>query len=405
MSKQIENVEPHKSAIQDLLDKRGGGDLARKQYDLLVEKTQNPVTKSLPGKFQMGPQSKTREKFEELYSFIRKIQGDSCAEMQEFDSLLTSYQIWQSAEQIQQKPSKSGEGSFKRKKRPGSHKRLSMTVRESKAWPPPHDWPVNNSTQQSDEIQKLKHENELLSIKVDEMTTRLSKIASDKLTDGNPNFANLSDKNRPTKIGEKFGQMYDDEWSEAFDEIKRTSKKEDAEVYEILLNIVLAGQKFCQEVSETQLTSIERGMSEPMLRPMWLSGEKEYSVEELEANASFTASLKKSAKEFRRGAALASVLPLCTIFKDAKFKDICSYDVYKMESLSLYIDACIECLWLMSVQDPPMHITCLRKGDNYEPAHYGMFLTRGKAVEYTVWPAVFLYKNGPLVSKGYVKLK
>lgn len=67
----------------------------------------------------------------------------------------------------------------------------------------------------------------------------MSKIASDKLTDGNPNFANLSDKNRPTKIGEKFGQMYDDEWSEAFDEIKRTSKKEDAEVYEILLNIVL----------------------------------------------------------------------------------------------------------------------------------------------------------------------
>lgn len=66
---------------------------------------------------------------------------------------------------------------------------------------------------------------------------RLSKIASDKLTDGNPNFANLSDKNRPTKIGEKFGQVYDDEWSEAFDEIKRTSK--DAEVYEILLNIVL----------------------------------------------------------------------------------------------------------------------------------------------------------------------
>lgn len=50
MSKQIKNVELPKCAIQDLLDKRGGGDLARKQYDLLVEKTQNPVTKSLPGK-------------------------------------------------------------------------------------------------------------------------------------------------------------------------------------------------------------------------------------------------------------------------------------------------------------------------------------------------------------------
>lgn len=51
-----------------------------------------------------------------------------------------------------------------------------MTVRESKAGPPPHDWSVKNSTQQSDEIQKLKHENELLSIKVDEMTTRYMQI-------------------------------------------------------------------------------------------------------------------------------------------------------------------------------------------------------------------------------------
>lgn len=33
--------------------------------------------------------------------------------------------------------------------------------------------------------------------------------------------------------------MYDDEWSEVFDEIKCMFKKEDVEVYEILLNIVL----------------------------------------------------------------------------------------------------------------------------------------------------------------------
>lgn len=57
--------------------------------------------------------------------------------------------------------------------------------------------------------------------------------------DGNFNFVNLSDKNRFMKIGEKFGQMYDDEWSEVFDEIKCMFKKEDVEVYEILLNIVL----------------------------------------------------------------------------------------------------------------------------------------------------------------------
>lgn len=48
-----------------------------------------------PSQIQMGQQSETRKKFDELYSFIQKIQGDSCAEMREFDSLLISYQIWQ----------------------------------------------------------------------------------------------------------------------------------------------------------------------------------------------------------------------------------------------------------------------------------------------------------------------
>lgn len=61
MSKQIENVEPHKCSIQSLLDKHGGGDLARKQYDLLVEKTQHPMTKSLPGKVLLYYYTRTSE--------------------------------------------------------------------------------------------------------------------------------------------------------------------------------------------------------------------------------------------------------------------------------------------------------------------------------------------------------
>ena len=49
---------------------------------------------------------------------------------------------------------------------------------------------------------------------------RLSKFATEQLTQGNPNIADLSDKNRPTNIGDKFGQLYDDEWSEAFNALK-----------------------------------------------------------------------------------------------------------------------------------------------------------------------------------------
>ena len=49
---------------------------------------------------------------------------------------------------------------------------------------------------------------------------RLSSFASKQLTEGNAAFTDLSDKNRPTKIGEKFGLIFDDEWSEVFEELK-----------------------------------------------------------------------------------------------------------------------------------------------------------------------------------------
>jgi len=38
-----------------------------------------------------------------------------------------------------------------------------------------------------------------------------------KLTDNNPNVADLSDLNRPTKLGERYTELYDNQWTDAFD--------------------------------------------------------------------------------------------------------------------------------------------------------------------------------------------
>lgn len=38
-----------------------------------------------------------------------------------------------------------------------------------------------------------------------------------KLTDNNPNIADLSDKNRPTKLAEKYQELYDNQWTDAFE--------------------------------------------------------------------------------------------------------------------------------------------------------------------------------------------
>lgn len=46
---------------------------------------------------------------------------------------------------------------------------------------------------------------------------RFSKVAGAKLSDDNSDIADLSDPNRAMKLSERFGQLYDDEWTNAFE--------------------------------------------------------------------------------------------------------------------------------------------------------------------------------------------
>lgn len=71
---------------------------------------------------------------------------------------------------------------------------------------------------------------------------RLSSFASKQLTEGNAAFTDLSDKNRPTKIGERFGLIFDDEWSEAFEELK-DGGMDDQSVISKLLQIIQVRQR------------------------------------------------------------------------------------------------------------------------------------------------------------------
>lgn len=71
---------------------------------------------------------------------------------------------------------------------------------------------------------------------------RLSSFASKQLTEGNAAFTDLSDKNRPTKIGERFGLIFDDEWSEAFEELTGGGM-DDQSVISNLLQIIQVRQQ------------------------------------------------------------------------------------------------------------------------------------------------------------------
>ena len=66
---------------------------------------------------------------------------------------------------------------------------------------------------------------------------RLSALAGSKLTDGNANIADLSDENRPTKLSERYSELYDNEWTEAFTYFSTEKKMKEEEVCSILVHV------------------------------------------------------------------------------------------------------------------------------------------------------------------------
>ncbi|VDI34373.1 Hypothetical predicted protein, partial [Mytilus galloprovincialis] len=87
------------------------------------------------------------------------------------------------------------------------------------------------------EIDKITIEKEDLGTEVDRLRTNLSKVAGDKMMDGNPYVTDLSDPNRPQRLAEKFNCLYDNSWTDAF-EILLTKNKDEKSICEILLKIL-----------------------------------------------------------------------------------------------------------------------------------------------------------------------
>lgn len=71
------------------------------------------------------------------------------------------------------------------------------------------------------------------------MFSRLSKVVGEKLTNNNPDIADLSDSNRPTRLAEYFSELYDNEWTDAFDCLTTNSKRTDQHAIKLLLHAVM----------------------------------------------------------------------------------------------------------------------------------------------------------------------
>ncbi|KAL3878476.1 hypothetical protein ACJMK2_030821, partial [Sinanodonta woodiana] len=219
---------------------------------------------------------------------------------------------------------------------------------------------------------------------------RLSSMASHKLRDNNPNIADLSDPNRPTKLSEQFSELYDNEWTDAFDELEtQLGDKEEKDIISYLRDFVLEIHSVCSDLSFSKLKTIE----EAYVKPSVPSEDTKIPTEILKSIKDGIKSMAPNLLEKTREVVLSRL--------EEKYLHDPVAGCLQHTNVKRYIDKCTEVCWYMSVQDPQLVMDGSKSPDDkFDSNKHREYTKKGPYEDFVVWPALYLYKGGQMLSKG-----
>lgn len=224
-----------------------------------------------------------------------------------------------------------------------------------------------------------------------ETLTRLSAMASAKLTDGNANIADLSDENRPTKLSEKFSELYDNEWTNAFEFLTEIKKLDEETAILTLLKVLCVIYLDCKTKANEDYKSLVTGIQSFIV------------LKDQEIPKDFL----KFAKDARKKNFKGELKNVRKKVKENIHKIFPDKTVRKTEAVKKYLETSLQLCWLMAVQDPPVHMdTVISKSDEpYDSNTHKQYTKSGTLIDYIVWPAIYLCENGSLLAKGIAQCK
>ncbi|CAC5392364.1 unnamed protein product [Mytilus coruscus] len=240
----------------------------------------------------------------------------------------------------------------------------------------------------------------------DDLQTRLSSVAGEKLTKGNPSITDLGDPNRPMKISEKYGELYDNEWTDAMDNNQAVKEYyhglNDSEIEEIIIchlhRLLKCCYKDCLAKADEQIQTLGKAFAETMCLTF-------NSKEEL-----ISLPVCKEASVFRRAKSVdfAKFLfenqILCSNVMNDWNYNYKNEKVMQLLMTSSFFEKCVHICWSMAIQDPVMYLDEDVPADTQiDKNTYKEFVKSGNTVAFVVWPALFLHKDGPLLYKGVVQ--
>ncbi|KAL3878813.1 hypothetical protein ACJMK2_031141 [Sinanodonta woodiana] len=224
---------------------------------------------------------------------------------------------------------------------------------------------------------------------------RRSEEASLILKQGNPNIADLSDSNRPTKLAERYSELYSNEYTDAFEELT-TKQISERDIIQLLFIIVTNAYIYCQGKAKDESTRIKNEVQIDFMK-------QGYGSEN--AETIWKAQVAQHLKQ--RGLIIKD--NICQNFIGEELPTFLRPQLLPMgNKLSAYASSSVEIVWWMCVQDPPL---CMKWTDNkntkeeFDTSLYRFYTKSGRYVDYCVWPVLHLYDGGPVLTKGIAEGK
>ncbi|XP_053400483.1 uncharacterized protein LOC123558287 [Mercenaria mercenaria] len=101
-------------------------------------------------------------------------------------------------------------------------------------------------------------------IELDETKKRLSKSMGDLPIDNSPKIAHFSDKNRPTKLAERYKELYDNQWTNAYETVIKKYNEE--KTIGVLINILMDTFTFCKKEAKIQTKEIQYTITQKLVK-------------------------------------------------------------------------------------------------------------------------------------------
>nr|XP_034300838.1 intracellular protein transport protein USO1 isoform X3 [Crassostrea gigas] len=295
--------------------------------------------------------------------------------------------------------------------------------------------------------QKLRNDLKEVKSQKEIALTRLSEVAGAKLTESNPLITDLSDPNRPEKIGEQFSELYDNLWTDIFEKLSGTCKLSERDSIQTLLQILEDSYGYCKDISSKRYSNTLAELTlwklvDPKETPSKVPNKKEKNTPEKKKDADTKETTANITLEELQKLQTLLVSPSSSSPADSKAVDsilakiglnVTSLsNIKKMLKSSLegtsviiqesfwkqrsedpngqkevlectkpFLLKCVHICWLMVGQDPPVFLRFSDKcKDKFNKDIYREYTASGKMLDFVVWPAIFLHENGPLLKKG-----